>query len=188
MNLLEKEQTMSILVGYVSKHGATQQIADHIAETLQAAGHEAVARPMKATGDIAGYDAFVLGSAVYFGSWVKEAVAFLRRNRATLSARPTWLFSCGPLGTRATDAQGRDLREVAEPKEIAEFKQAISPRDHRVFFGALDHTRFGFAERLVWALPAGRALLIEGDFRDWQDIETWATGIGQALEPLPATR
>jgi len=37
-------------------------------------------------------------------------------------------------------------------------------------------------------LGAGRALLIEGDFRDWQDIETWATGIGQALAPLPATR
>jgi hypothetical protein len=38
----------------------------------------------------------------------------------------------------------------------------------------LDHCRFLFTQRLLWALPAGRALLIEGDFRDRADVEAWA--------------
>ncbi len=41
------------------------------------------------------------------------------------------------------DAQGRDLRVVWEPKEIAEFRDAINPRDLRVFFGALDNSKLG---------------------------------------------
>ena len=124
--------------------------------------------------DPAHYDAVAIGSAVYFGSWMKEATAFVRRQRAALAGRPVWLFSSGPLGTATTDAQGKDLRVEAEPKEIAEFREAIRPRDHRVFFGALDHRTFGFRERLLWMLPAARTLLIEGDFRDWGAIRRWA--------------
>ena len=45
------------------------------------------------------------------------------------------------------DAQGRDLLVVAEPKEIAEFREAINPRDHRVFFGAFDPKKLGFKDR-----------------------------------------
>ena len=177
---------MSILVAYASKHGATRQLAERIGETLRAAGRDAAVRPVEAAGDPAGYDAFVIGSAVYLGSWRKEATAFVRRHRAVLANRPVWLFSSGPLGTATTDAQGRDLREAAAPKELAELTQAITPRDHRVFFGALDRTRLGFPERLLRMLPAGRELLLEGDFRDWADVETWARGIARDLAPVPA--
>lgn len=177
---------MSILVSYASKHGATQQIAERIAETLRAAGQAAEARPVNAIGDPASYDAFVIGSAVFYGSWLKEAAAFVRRHRILLSGRPVWLFSSGPLGTATTDDQGRDLREAAEPKEIAEFRQAVQPRDHRVFFGVLDPGTLGFSERLVRSLPAGRALMPEGDFRDWADIDAWAERIGRELAQVPA--
>jgi menaquinone-dependent protoporphyrinogen oxidase len=177
---------MTILVAYASKHGATRQIAERVGETLRAAGLDAAVRPIGAVGDPAGYEAFVLGSAVYFGSWRKEATAFARRHQALLAARPVWLFSSGPLGSAATDAQGRDLREAAVPKEVAGFAEAVKPREHRVFFGALDHTRLGFAERLLWALPASRELFVEGDFRDWADVDSWAQGIARALAPAPA--
>jgi hypothetical protein len=96
-----------------------------------------------------------------------------------VASRPVWLFSSGPLCTAATDGQGRDLREVAIPKEGAEFADAIKPQDHRVFFGALDHCRFSFTQRLLWALPAGRAPLIEGDFRDRADVDAWAGRVAQ---------
>src|SRR5688500_11899198 len=99
---------MSVLVDHATKHHATPQIAERIAETLRASGLDAVAQPMKSVDDLAGYDAFVLGSAVYFGSWLKEATAFVRRHQAILADRPVWLFSSGPLGTATTDATGRD--------------------------------------------------------------------------------
>ena len=106
---------MPVLVIYASRHGATQGIAERIAETLTAAGQQAEARPVAAAGDLAGYGAFVIGSAVYAMHWQKDAAQFVRRNRALLAGRPVWLFSSGPLGTEATDAKGRDLTAVTEP-------------------------------------------------------------------------
>jgi menaquinone-dependent protoporphyrinogen oxidase len=180
---------MTVLVAYASKHGATQGIAERIAQTLVAAGQGAEARPVKASGDLAGYDAFVIGSAAYMGSWLKEAVEFVRHNQAILATRPVWLFSSGPLGTALTDAQGRDVMVASEPKEFAEFKETISPRGQRVFFGALNISRLGIADRLVTKLPAARAagLFPEGDFRDWEAIGAWAENIAHELAPVTAS-
>ncbi len=172
---------MAVLVAYASKHGATREIAARIAQTLAAAGQPAQARPVTAAGDLADYGAFVVGSAVYMGHWQKDAVEFVRRNRAVLAARPVWLFSSGPLGSEPADAQGRDLTVTAEPKEAAGFQEAITPRDHRVFFGVLNPGGLGLGERAIRKLPAGRAILPEGDFRDWTQIEAWASDIARDL-------
>lgn len=177
---------MSVLVAYASKYGATQSIAERITQKLVASGHEALARPVRDVGDPFAFDAFVLGSAVYLGSWRKEATDFVRRHSALFLTRPVWLFSSGPLGNSTTDAQGRDLLVVSEPKELAELREAVGPRAHRVFFGALDPAKLSAAHRLVRKLPAGRALLPEGDFRDWDAIESWAAHIARELERAPA--
>jgi menaquinone-dependent protoporphyrinogen oxidase len=177
---------MQILVAYASKHGATQGIAERIAERLAAAAYEAAVRPVAAVSDLAGYDAFVIGSATYAFHWRKEAAEFVRRHRENLAGRPVWLFSSGPLGSEAEDAKGRDLRAATEPREIGEFTEAIHPRGHRVFFGALDPGELTFAERSIRKLPAARAGLAEGDFRDWADIEDWASGIARELAGAPA--
>ena len=172
---------MPTLVVYASKHDATQGIAERIAAKLGESGQQAEARPAAAVDDLSGYDAFVVGSAVYAARWQKEASAFVQRNRAVLASRPVWLFSSGPLGTEATDAQGRDLTAAAEPKEIAEFEGVIGPKGHRVFFGALDPGKLGFSERAIRKLPAVRTMLPEGDFRDWTEIDAWAGDIARGL-------
>jgi len=175
---------MRVLVVYASRYGATQGIAEHIAAMLRQRGLEAVVQPAKHADDPASYDAAVIGSAAYYFHWMKPATEFVRRNRDALVNRPVWLFSSGPLGTEAKDAQGRDLRAVTEPKEIVEFKESIRPREHRVFFGALDPDKLGFTHRLIFKLPVNRdnALFPAGDFRDWNEVEAWASGIAQALK------
>jgi menaquinone-dependent protoporphyrinogen oxidase len=179
---------MMILVAYASRHGATGEIAERIAQGLRAAGQPADARPVQEAGDLADYEGFVVGSAVYSTHWLKDATAFVRRNRDLLAQRPVWLFSSGPLGAEATDAKGVDLRAAFEPREIREFQVAIHPRDHRIFLGALDPGRLSFAEESCLKLPATRAILPEGDFRDWAQIEGWARGIAQELRQLDAQR
>lgn len=174
---------MRVLVAYESQYGSTEGIAGRIAQKLVAGGHAAVALPAKDARDIAGYDAFVIGSAVYMGSWMRDASEFVRHNARALATRPVWLFSSGPLGTETKDAQGRDLREVSVPKEIAEFEPLLHARGHHVFYGALDHTKLKFAHRAIWTLPAGKKLLIEGDFRNWDEIDGWAASIAEALTP-----
>ncbi|HEX9095591.1 MAG TPA: flavodoxin domain-containing protein [Candidatus Dormibacteraeota bacterium] len=172
---------MQVLVVYASKYGSTKGIAERIAQTINDAGQQATAVSVSVAPRLGGYDAYVIGSAVYMFSWLKEAADFIRRNTPELSTKPVWLFSSGPFGTETKDAQGRDVREAAEPKEIAEFKAAIQPRDHRVFFGAFDHTKLNLAHRLVYAMPAAKKLFTDGDFRDWDEIDAWAKSIAASL-------
>jgi Flavodoxin domain len=94
---------------------------------LRQHGAQADAQEISEVHNLEGYDAFVIGSAVYMTHWLKEAAEFVMRNRAVLASHPVWLFSSGPLGTETKDAQGRDVLVAAEPKEIAEFKVAINP-------------------------------------------------------------
>ena len=43
--------------------------------------------------DFGPYDAVVLGSGVYDGSWTTEATDLVRRHTAVLARKPVWLFS-----------------------------------------------------------------------------------------------
>lgn len=161
---------MTVLVAYASKHGSTQGIAERIVEKLRQRGKEAEARKVDAVEDPGGYEALVIGSAIYYGSWLKGATEWVHRNQAVLAGRPVWLFSVGPLGTDVKDTE-------QQPKEMVEFQEAIRPRDQRIFFGVLDHHKLSFAERMV--VKAVRAP--EGDFRDWEAIEAWAESIARDL-------
>lgn len=173
---------MRLLVAHASKHGATAGIAARIAETLTASGHGVTVRPLSEAGDPAGFDAVIVGSATYMGHWLKDARAYLRQHQQSLATRPVWLFSSGPLGEAKVDEQGKDLREAAAPEDLPELLASVHPREHRVFFGALDPKRLTLPERALRKLPAGRALFPEGDFRDWEDIDAWAAHVAAELD------
>jgi menaquinone-dependent protoporphyrinogen oxidase len=168
---------VKVLVVYASKYGSTRGIAEFIAEKLRQQETQVEARSVDAVQNLGDYDAFVIGSAVYYGSWLKDAAEYVRQNRAVLINRPVWLFSSGPLGS---DASANDPK--LEPKEIAEFRETIRLRDHRIFFGTFNQSKLGFKDRMVAKMPAARALFHKGDFRNWNDIEAWASGIAQALK------
>ena len=175
---------MKVLVAYATRHGATRGIAERIASRLGEAGIDATARSVTEVRDAAVFDAFVVGSAAYMFHWLKEGTAFVRRNRAVLGSRPLWLFSSGPLGTDLTDPQGRDIFEATVPREIPELSETLHARDHRVFFGALDLSQppKGFAERFTRLMPAAKASLPQGDFRDWDRVDAWADEIAADLK------
>jgi menaquinone-dependent protoporphyrinogen oxidase len=164
---------MRILVVYASKHGATREIAEHIARALNDKRLDTDLRPVDGSADPADYDAVVLGSAVYFGSWMKEATEFAHRYRSVLVGRPVWLFSSGPIGDTP----------VAEPKQIVELRARLAPRDHHDFRGALDRHRLTLPERAIVRAMKAPA----GDFREWNAIERWAASIAEALKPSVVT-
>jgi menaquinone-dependent protoporphyrinogen oxidase len=184
---------MSILVAYASRHGSTRGIAERIAERLRAHGLDAEVRPVADVRDASRYDAFVVGGAAYLFHWLKDTTTFVRRNRALLAERPTWLFSSGPIGTDTVDTQGRDVLVTTVPKEFPGLREAIHPRGEQVFFGAIDPTArpVGLAERLMALMPAAKRSLPKGDFRDWPAIDAWADRIaselGGTLTPHPVT-
>jgi len=167
---------MKILVASASKHGSTEEIGAFIAQRLRERGLDADGVPLDEADGLLGYDAVVLGSAVYIGSWMREAKAFVKTKREHLASMPVWLFSSGP-----TDPEGEDGLSA---KARAELEGAIHPREHAVFFGAIDVDRLGFIEkRMIKAVKAPT-----GDFRDWDAIGAFADRIADALtrEPTPA--
>ena len=73
------------------------------------------------------------------------------------------------------------MAAAADPKGIGRLERAVGARGHRVFFGAWDRSnlergKLGLAERID-----ARRFLPEGDWRDWREIEAWASGIARAL-------
>ncbi|MBA2679586.1 MAG: flavodoxin domain-containing protein [Ktedonobacteraceae bacterium] len=161
---------MTILIAYASKHGATREIAERIAEKLRQTGKETETRAVDAVEHLESYEAVVIGSAIYYGSWLKAATEWVHQNQTILAARPVWLFSSGPLGTEVKDTE-------PQPKEIAEFQKTIAPRGQQIFFGAIDHDHLSFAERMMVKAVRSPA----GDFRDWEAIDAWAASIASDL-------
>ena len=174
---------MHILIAYATRHGSTAGIAERIAERLRVAGLTADARPAAEVHDAARYDAFVVGAAAYMFHWLGDATTFVERNRGLLAAKPTWLFSSGPIGTDLVDKQGRDVLEATIPKEFPHLRELVRPRGEKVFFGASDPDAkpIGMAERLMHVMPAGKNALPKGDFRDWPAIDAWADEIADGL-------
>jgi menaquinone-dependent protoporphyrinogen oxidase len=159
-----------ILVAYASKHGATEGIARYIAERLTERGEMAEARSVTEIEALGEPEAVILGSAVYAGSWRKEAVDFVDAHGDELARIPVWLFSSGPLGDEVVD-------EEEQPKQLVDLRERISPRGHQMFFGALDRSKLSFGERMI--VKAVRAP--DGDYRNWDDIGAWADGIAVSL-------
>lgn len=160
---------MRVLVAVASKHGSSAEIADRIGEVLVAAGIETDVRPPDEVLGVAQYDGVILGSGVYAGRWLSAAKKLAERETAALRSRPVWLFSSGPVGDPAKPA--------AEPVDVELVRRRTDAIDHRIFPGKLDRQELGFGERaIVLAVHAA-----EGDFRPWEDVSAWATGIAQTL-------
>ena len=91
-----------VLLAYASKHGATAEIAEAVADELREGGHAVDCVPVDQAPNLEAYDAAVIGSAVYMKRWRPEARHLLKRNRKVLAERPFWVFAPAPSGRSPT--------------------------------------------------------------------------------------
>jgi menaquinone-dependent protoporphyrinogen oxidase len=177
---------MKTLVAYASKYGATEGIAQRIGERLREHQLDVDVVKCEDIQDAAGYDAYVVGSAVYEFNWRKDARKFVKRNVDTLASKPTWLFASGPVGTEKVDKDGKDVLEGAAPRQFAKYESLLHPRGMQVFRGAYDHETIRGGDRMIAWMPAIRDILPQGDFREWDAIDAWADSIAAVLSPTAA--
>lgn len=163
-----------VLIVYASKYGATREIAEKIGQTLENAGLAVTIAAADQVNGLEGYEAVILGSAVYAGMWRKEAIRFLENHEAVLSTRPLWIFSSGPTGHGNAVDLLNGWRFPEAQKSIAD---RIQPRDITVFHGAIDPAKLNFAERMI--VKGVKAP--SGDFREWPSIQNWAQAIAEEL-------
>ncbi len=168
---------MRVLIAYATKNGATAGIAEAIGDELKKLGLEAEVHPATDVRDLASYAAVVLGSAVYFGKWRKEALRFGQRHVAELRQRPVWLFESGP-----TD-QTADEGKAPPAKAATELAREIGAREHVVFGGRFLPENAGpLTRRLVESGDAGASY---GDYRNFDRIRNWARRVGAQLQSTP---
>ncbi len=161
---------MNVLVAVASRHGATYEIGERIADRLADQGVDARVEHLQEGCELDGYDAYVLGSSVYLGKWQKEARRFLDAHAVELRDRPVWLFSSGPLSEGGGEAMS--------PDDVQHLVTEVKAGDHRSFPGRLDPAELRPGERIVAAMVHAPA----GDFRDWDAIDSWADDIADFLD------
>jgi menaquinone-dependent protoporphyrinogen oxidase len=174
-----EDAAMRALVTAASKHGATAEIAAAIGEGLRRRGLEVAVVPAELAGSVSGYDAVVLGSAVYGGHWLKPATELATHARDAFRSKQVWLYSSGPVG----DPSRKLAQKMgADPVELPKLTAAVHPREHRMFSGRLERRNLPFFQRAALFFFRG----LEGDFRDWDEIDAWAEAIAESLMAAPA--
>jgi menaquinone-dependent protoporphyrinogen oxidase len=167
--LYAKTCEQCVLVAFASKHGATRGIAGSIAVQLRMDDLDVDLTDVSDVTNVAGYDAIVLGSAVYMGKLLPEVREFVSKFEGELSRVPIWLFSSGPIG--------HDPKPEGEAAEIEELAAKLHVRGRAVFAGKLDKKRLGLVEKIA-VMCVGAP---EGDFRTWDEIEQWARDLAREL-------
>ena len=166
--------TTCVLVAFATKHGSTAEIADAIADELRRSGLRVECRPAGEVRSLAGYDAVVLGSAVYMKRWQHDARRLLHRHARELAAMPFWIFSSGPFGEHPDP-------EWAEPPRVVKEAEDLGARGHVVFGGRLPLEPGNFIEKsMVRNTPPEVA-----DLRDWDQIRGWSAAVAAALQDTP---
>ena len=167
-----------VLVTYASKMGSTKEIAEAIGRHLETSGMQVSAAPCKDRVSPEGFDAVIIGSAIYTRRWMKSATRYLKRYADRLDSDRTWLFHSGPCGEGAYDEQ------VRTPKAIERVIGPLGLRAPVTFGGRLD-PEHATGPLSKWMSADGP---LSGDFRDWDRIRAWASDIAHQLDQMTAER
>jgi menaquinone-dependent protoporphyrinogen oxidase len=163
-----------VLVSAASRHGSTTEIAEAIARALRERGVDADSIPPQRVEVTSDYDAFVIGSAVYTGHWLDDAIDLCKRLGPELGGRPAWLFSSGPVGP----ADSNLVKKMwTDPVDLEQVREATGAVEHRMFAGRLERAGLSGAQRA--ALFFFKRL--DGDYRDWDEVAAYSEEIAAAL-------
>ncbi len=166
-----------VLVTYATRMGSTTGIAEAIGRTLAAQGVAVDVRAMQEVHDLTPYSAVVAGSAIQAGCWLPEAMQFMEAHREELAAKPFAAFlSCMTMSMK----HGEYRSSVAQ--WMAPVRALVRPAHEGYFAGALDLNKIASrSERLKFRISVLLGAWKEGDHRDWNAIQYWATDLKPAL-------
>lgn len=161
---------MRALVTVASRHNATLEIGEVVAETLRERGIDCELTAPEDVTSVAEYDVVIIGSAIYTGRWLPEAREMVNRLAGELLTTTVWLFSSG-----LADAPAKGSNRPAETQDRMTASGAVG---HRHFSGRLDLSVLNFAERAIIAAARGK----QGDRRDMAAVREWARSIAAHAE------
>ena len=165
--------TTSVLVGYATRYGSTQEVAEVIAATLRECGLAVDIQPVRQVRTLEGYRGVVLGAPLFMFHWHKDALQFLSRYRQALAERPVAIFALGPTHDPYDEQEWQDSRAQLD-KELSKVPW-LAPVALEMFGGKYDPVKLRFPINLL----AGKVPAT--DLRDWTAIRAWAANLKPIL-------
>jgi menaquinone-dependent protoporphyrinogen oxidase len=157
-----------VLVTYASKYGSTGGVADAIGKELCSKDAATDVALIKNASNISSYQGVVIGSAIYMGKWMSEAIDFVRENREILRQVPVAYFLVCMTLAQPTEKNRAEVLSYMDP--ILKAVPEINPVAIGTFAGALDYNNLSWLKKKILKSKGTP----EGDFRDWNAIRTWA--------------
>ena len=164
-----------ILVAYASKYGSTGGVADAIGKELCDRGAAVDICMLKNVGDLNEYRGVVVGSPIYRGKWLPEAVDFVERNHGVLRQVPVAYFLVCMTLRDPTEENRRKVLAYLDP--VLKAVPQVQPVKVGTFAGALNYSKLSSPIKVVMKLKGAP----EGDIRDWTAIRTWAEDLWSPL-------
>jgi len=160
-----------VLVAYASQYGSTSGVADAIGKELCRRGAAVDVCRVKNVGELNEYRGVVVGSAIYRGKWLPEAVEFVQRNRGVLRQVPVGYFLVCMSMLDPSEESRRKALAYLDP--VLKAESHIQPLKVGIFAGALNYSNLSLPMKAIMKLKGAP----EGDFRRWDTIKAWATGL-----------
>jgi menaquinone-dependent protoporphyrinogen oxidase len=162
-----------VLVGYTTRYGSTQEVAEAVAAALRERGLDVEIQPLRKVDTLEGYSAVVLGAPLFMFRWHKDALRVLSRHRKALTDCPVAVFALGPTHEPYDEKEWQDSRAQLD-KELAKFPW-FKPAALEMFGGKYDPAYLRFPLKML----AGKEPA--SDLRDWKAIRAWAEGLKTIL-------
>ena len=174
---------MKTLIIYGTRYGTAKEIAEKITDILREKDVEVdlVNSKDKKDFDLTSYDLVVVGSGIKIGKWTKNALNFLKKNKAELANKRVAIFvTCGAANIEKTAAEGQEkyLDNVANKYLINK------PVSTGLFGGVYDpDANHGMLFKMVKRsikkdmIKQGQDPNKRQDYRDWDAIKKWTLNL-----------
>jgi len=168
-----------VLVAYDSKHGSTAMIAEKIGDVLCENGFQADIRPALNIDDISSYDAIVLGSPMYYATFLPGALRFLERHRTALAVTDVAVFAVSTSVNKETGMVDENLARMVRSSVLSrfpeiEFIEPIGLMPGKYFFRKI------FPVEIINLKQAG--FEEPGNLLNFDIVRSWTEGLAGLLK------
>jgi menaquinone-dependent protoporphyrinogen oxidase len=180
-----------VLIAYNTKNGGSVDIGLKIREVLMDNGYIVDLRyiPRIFNDDISGYDAYIVGGAIYWSMFMRETREFLAKNTEIFKQKPTAMYMvCGKMCNEfapkleGDEAKWRELSlNYLEPMfaTMPELKPSLV--DIGTFAGNIYFKFMNLPEFMLMGLQMFRTGLKQGTYVNLDKVSQWAKKMASEL-------
>ena len=173
-----------ILVVYHSSEGQTAKIAEAVAGTLRAAGHEVELSDVASAPLPEGFGGVVVGDPIHARQHSHDLTSYVRQHAAALNTSPSAFFQVS-----LTSANPDEEHTAAAQQVVNDFLQStgFDPDVVGLFAGALVYTQYGWLKRRVMRTIAKREggdtdMSHDYEYTDWKAVDRFATDFAALVQ------